>query len=198
MYTCLDCGREPEEEQQWDQEVMKWNGVYCFHSRLKMEHWSVAPAWSLSTKILPTGLFETFYTTHKIPEPVHENILQRSQFAATSLSPRLGQTFISRNDVLQSLGTGARVPLSLVLRSNAFCWRTVGGGEGRRGVCWLGAKLLPSLSSTSYWCPGLEVSPSGVSGSNFIWWIWSSTTLRGPSGQTYWNPNKWACGEGPY
>lgn len=74
---------------------------------------------------------------------------------------------------------------------------TVGGGEGETGVCWLSATLLPLLSSTSYWCPkgpGLEVSPSEVTGSNFIWWIWRSSALRGPSGQTYWNPNKWACG----
>lgn len=57
----------------------------------------------------------------------------------TSPSLSLGQMFISRDNVLQSLGTGARAPLLLVLCSNAFtqrnqdCWRRrrkKGGANG--------------------------------------------------------------------
>lgn len=77
---------------------------------------------------------------------------------------------------------------------------TVGGGRGRESVGSV-QHFSPLLSSTSYWSPkgsGLEVSSSEVSGSIFVSWIWKSATLRGPSGQTYWNPNKRVCWEGAY
>lgn len=58
-----------------------------------------------------------------------------------------------------------------------------------------GVLLLPQLSSMFYWCPKeprLEVSPSGVSGSNFSSWIWSNLGLKGPSGRFFWKRNKWS------
>lgn len=166
MCSCLDCGRKPEEEQQWDQEVMKWNRhVY----------------------------FKTCTPHIQFPSLHMKTSCRGHSSLPTSLSLR-GTDVHFQGQRPSEPGNWLHCSCSFVQMPS---FGTVGGGEGETGVCWLSATLLPLLSSTSYWCPkgpGLEVSPSEVTGSNFIWWIWRSSALRGPSGQTYWNPNKWACG----
>lgn len=113
----------------------------------------------------------------------------------TPPSPRPEQMFIFREawELVQRLGYSSNA----FTHRNRDCWRRREGRESVDSV----QHFSPLLSSTSYWSPkgsGLEVSSSEVSGSNLISWIWKSTTLRGPSGQTYWNPNKQACWEGAY
>lgn len=166
--------------------------------------------------ILQAGLDESSYI--KTPERERENVSQRSEITAklsiiaatvhrgrnppsfvpalqTPPSPRLEQMLIFREawELVQRLGYSSNA----FTHRNRDCWRR---SEGRESV---GSEqhFSPLLPSTSYWSPkgsGLEVSSSEVSGSNLISWIWKSTTLRGPSGQTYWNPNKQACWEGAY
>lgn len=62
---------------------MKWILLLSQHIEDRILKCCSKPAPNLSRKILPTGLFENFYTTHKIPESAHENILQRSQFTVS-------------------------------------------------------------------------------------------------------------------
>lgn len=217
MYTCLDCGRKPEEQQQWNQQVIKGNWFYCCYGLLKTAPCCVL-APNLSKKILLAGFVGSFYTTHKPPSYERENVSQRSEVTAKlsitaalvrhcgqvpqlcpcSLNPSISKTGADVH--LQALGTGAGGSTIVQMPSLREIGTVGGGGRGRVSAGSV-QHFSPLLSSTSYWSPkgsGLQVSPSEVLGSHFVSWIWNSATLWGPSGQTYWTPNKRACWEGAY
>lgn len=162
-------------------------------------------------------LWTSFCTTHKTPEYARENVSQRSEVTAKlsitaalvrhwvpqlcpcSLNPSISKTGADVH--LQALGTGAGGS-TIVQMPSLREIGTVGGG-GRGGGC------LLARCNTSPLCsppppidllkdPGYRSALQRSWGSHFVSWIWKSATLWGPSGQTYWTPNKRACWEGAY